>query len=173
MMSYSRDDLVKSDATMNQMRNAIYHLERFMKINKVPNIRQRFRRMGQNIAHTYYKHWESIQKVDLSNIKNILTIIYKDVLNSSISVEINDFEKLILVKDKDCPLCKYHFEDIQVAGCEIIAAMVAELVLLINKQESNENNDSSFNIHPIEIKESRTFGSKYCIQVFKYSEGGK
>lgn len=152
------------------MRNAIYHLERFIKINKVSNIRQRLHRMGQNIANTYFKHWEAIEKVDISNIKNILTKIYKNVLNSSISVEINDFEQFIVVKDKDCPLCKYHFEDIQLAGCEIIAAMVAELVLLINKQESN---DCSFIIHPIEIKESRTFGNKSCIQVFKYNEGGK
>ena len=170
MMSYSRKDLVESDATMNQMRNAIYHLERFMKNNDISEIKQRFHRMGQNIANTYIKYWKPIDKVDITNIKKVLATIYKNILNSSISIEINEYEKFIYVKDNDCALCKYHFEDIQVAGCEIISAMVAELVSLINNQA---NNNPSFSIHPIDIKESRTFGNKSCIQLFKYTEGGK
>lgn len=170
MMSYSRKDLVESDATMNQMRNAIYHLERFMKNNNISEIKQRFHRMGQNIANTYVKYWKPIDKVDITNIKKVLATIYKNILNSSISIEINDYEKLISVKDNDCALCKYHFEDIQVAGCEIIAAMAAELISLINTQEIS---NSSFSIHPIEIKESRTFGNKSCIQLFRYTDGGK
>ena len=88
----------------------------------------------------------------------------------SSKIEINDDERLIYVKDNGCALCKYHFEDIQVAGCEIIASMVAELVSLINKQA---NSNSSFSLHPIEIKESRTFGNKSCIQLFKYTTGGE
>ena len=170
MMSYSRKDLVESDATMNQMRNAIYHLERFMKNNNISEIKQRFHRMGQNIANTYVKYWKPIDKVDITNIKKVLATIYKNILNSSISIEINDYEKLISVKDNDCALCKYHFEDIQVVGCEIIAAMAAELISLINNQEIS---NSSFSIHPIEIKESRTFGNKSCIQLFRYTDGGK
>lgn len=170
MMSYTRKDLVQSDATMNQMRNAIYHLERFMKNNGISEIKQRFHRMGQNIANTYIKHWKPIDKVDITNIKSVLATIYKNILNSTVSIEINDYEKLIIIRDSDCPLCKYHFEDIQVAGCEIIAAMVVELVSLINKQA---NNNSSFSIHPIEIKESRTFGNKSCIQLIKYDNGGE
>lgn len=170
MMSYSRKDLVESEATMNQMRNAIYHLERFIKNNNISEIKQRFQRMGQNIANTYIKYWKPIDKVDITNIKNVLATIYKNVLNSSVSIEINDYEKLISVKDNDCALCKYHFEDIHVAGCEIIAAMVAELVSLINNQAEE---DHFFSIHPIEIKESRTFGNKSCIQLFKYTDGGK
>ncbi|MFX0026017.1 MAG: hypothetical protein ACFE8M_06345 [Candidatus Hermodarchaeota archaeon] len=170
MMSYTRKDLVQSDATMNQMRNAIYHLERFMKNNSISEIKQRFHRMGQNIANTYIKHWKPIDKVDITNIKSVLATIYKNILNSSVSIEINDHEKLVIIRDNDCPLCKYHFEDIEVAGCEIIAAMVVELVSLINKQATN---NPSFSIHPIEIKESRTFGNKSCIQLFKYSNGGE
>ncbi len=170
MMSYSRKDLVESDATMNQMRNAIYHLERFIKNNNISEIKQRFQRMGQNIANTYIKYWKPIDKVEFTNIKNVLATIYKNILNSSVSIEINDYEKVISVKDNDCALCKYHFEDIQVAGCEIIAAMVAELVSLINNKTEK---DPSFSIQPIEIKESRTFGSKSCIQLFKYNDGEK
>lgn len=169
-MSNTRKDLVQSEATMNQMRNAIYHLQRFMKNNNISEIRQRFHRMGQNIAYTYIKNWKPIEVVDITNIKNLIATIYKSILNSSVSIEINDNEKLIIVKDNDCALCKYNFEDIQIAGCEIIAAMVAEFILLINKQNNIEN---SFSIHPIEIKESRTLGHKSCIHQFKYNNGGE
>jgi protein tyrosine phosphatase len=161
---------VQSDATMNQMRNAIYHLQRFMKNNNISEIRQRFHRMGQNIAHTYIKNWKPIEKVEITNIKNLIATIYKNILNSSVSIEINDNEKLIIIKDNDCALCKYYFEDIQISGCEIIAAMVAEFIQLINKQNTS---GASFSIHPMEIRESRTFGNKSCIQQFKYNNGGK
>lgn len=170
MMSNTRNDLVQSDATMNQMRNAIYHLQRFMKMNKISEIRQRFHRMGQNIASTYIKSWMPIEMVEITNVKNVIATIYKSILNSSVSIEISENEKIITVKDNDCPLCKYHFEDIQISGCEIIAAMVAEYILLINKQN---NSEKLFSIHPVEIKESRTFGHKTCIQQFKYNNGGK
>ena len=46
-MNYTRKELVRSEATMNQMRNAIYHLERFMKNNGITEIKERFRRMGK------------------------------------------------------------------------------------------------------------------------------
>jgi len=168
-LSHTRKDLVQSDATMNQMRNAIYHLQRFMKNNNISEIRRRFHRMGQNIAHTYIKSWKPIEKVDITNVKNLIATIYKTILNSSVSIEINDNEKVIIVKDNDCALCKYHFEDIQIAGCEIIAAMVSEFIQIINKQNPSE---VSFSLHPIEIKESRTFGNKSCIQQFIYTNGG-
>jgi hypothetical protein len=165
-MNLTREDLIRSDATMNQMRNMVYHLVRFMKINGVSGTRENLRRMGRNIARTYINYWKPIDRVNKSNIDNVISTIYKKILNSSVSVEIDDINKIILVKDNDCSLCKYHFSDIDVAGCEIIAAMIAEIVSQINQ------NKSPIELQPLDILESRTFGNKSCIQSFKYTEGG-
>ncbi|MBY9021063.1 MAG: hypothetical protein KGD67_08390 [Candidatus Lokiarchaeota archaeon] len=165
-MKLSRENLIQSDATMNQMRNMVYHLERFMKINGVSKTRRNFREMGRNIARTYIKYWKPIDNIDLSNVKNVFATIYKQVLNSSVSIEIDKSNKTITVQDNDCSLCKYHFNDIEVAGCEIIAAMISEIVSSINKEKP------SLKLESLDILESRTFGHKSCIQRFKYEEGG-
>ncbi|MFX1447949.1 MAG: hypothetical protein ACFFCG_07410 [Promethearchaeota archaeon] len=166
MMNLTREDLLNSDATMNQMRNMVYHLERFMKINGVSGTRENLRRMGRNIARTYIKYWKPIDHVNKANLNDVITTIYKKVLNSSVSVEIDEINNLVLVKDNDCSMCKYHFSDIDIAGCEIIAAMVSEIISSIN------NNLPPIILEPIDIFESRTFGHKSCIQSFKYKKGG-
>ena len=165
-MNLTREELLESDATMNQMRNMVYHLERFMKINNVPNIKENLRRMGRNIARTYMKYWKPIDHVDKSNITDVISTIYKKILNSSVSIEFDDINKIIMVKDNDCSLCKYHFNDIDVAGCEIIAAMMSEVITCINKEKS------SLVLRPLDIIESRTFGNKSCIHSYEYKEGG-
>ncbi|HUW89838.1 MAG TPA: hypothetical protein VMV43_04890 [Candidatus Nanopelagicaceae bacterium] len=164
-MNLTRDDLIQSDATMNQMRNMVYHLERFMKLNEVSEIRENFRRMGRNIARTYIKYWKPIDIVNKANLNDVITTIYKKILNSSVSVDFDETNKIVTVKDNDCSLCKYHFNDIDVAGCEIIAAMLSEIITCINKEKS------SLILEPLDIIESRTFGHKSCIQSFKYREG--
>ncbi len=165
-MKLTREDLIQSDATMNQMRNMVYHLERFMKINGVSETRENLRRMGRNIARTYIKYWKPIDTINLSNVRDVITTIYKNILNSSVSIDIDKSNKSISVKDNDCSLCKYHINDIDVAGCEIIAAMIAEFISCINTEKS------SIILEPLDILESRTFGHKSCIQKFKYEEGG-
>ena len=166
MMNLTREDLIQSDATMNQMRNMVYHLERFMKINGVSKTRENLRRMGRNIARTYIKYWKPVDNVNKANLNDVITTLYKKILNSSVSVELDETNKIFMVKDNDCSLCKYHFSDIDVAGCEIIAAMISEIILCINKEKS------SLILEPLDILESRTFGHKSCIQSFKYKEGG-
>ncbi len=165
-MNLTREELIQSDATMNQMRNMVYHLERFMKINGVSETREKLRRMGRNIARTYIKYWKPIDNVNKANMNDVISTLYKKILNSSVSVEIDEINKIITVKDNDCSLCKYHFNDIDVAGCEIIAAMISELISRINKEKS------SLILKPLDVLESRTFGHKSCIQSFKYKEGG-
>ncbi|MBY9003343.1 MAG: hypothetical protein KGD73_05180 [Candidatus Lokiarchaeota archaeon] len=167
-MNYSRNELVQSEATMNQMRNSIYHLQRFMKNNGLTEIKQRLKRMGQNIAHTYVKYWKPIEVIDISNVSNGLATIYKNILNSTVSIDINSTNNTISVIDNDCALCKYPFEDIEVAGCEIVASMIAEFVNLINA-----NSGTLFALEPINITESRTLGNKTCVHIYKYLEGGK
>jgi hypothetical protein len=167
-MNYTRNELLQSEATMNQMRNAIYHLQRFIKLNGITEVRDRMRRMGRNIAHTYIRYWKPIDFVNKSNLKDIISTIYKNVLNSNVSIELDDAKNKIIVKDNDCPLCKYHFEEIEAAGCEIIIAMVAEFINIIN----NENKDSSsISLRNLNIEASRVFGNKACVHNFEFKEG--
>ncbi|MFX0057897.1 MAG: hypothetical protein ACFE85_04585 [Candidatus Hodarchaeota archaeon] len=168
-MNYTRNELLLSEATMNQMRNAIYHLQRFLKINGISEIRERMRRMGRNIAHTYVRYWKPIDFINESNVKDVIATIYKNILNSNVSIELDSVNTKIVVKDNDCPLCKYHFEDIDTAGCEIIVAMVAEFINLINKESKDS---SSISLQHLNIETSRTFGNKACIQNFIFKVGG-
>jgi len=164
-MKVLRNELIDSEATMNQMRNAIYHLQRFMTLNGETQIIDKLRRMGANIARTYIKYWKPINLVDLNNIKGVMGTIYKKILNSNVQIEFITGEKKISVKDNDCALCKYKYEDINVAGCEIIMGMVAEFIKLIN---SKANGKSSFTLIPSEVQESKTFGHKSCIHVYQF-----
>jgi len=164
-MNFSRKELIQSDATMNQMRNAIYELARLMEKNGISDLTNKLRGMGQEMAKTIINYWKPTETVSLSNIKDVLTTIYQKILNSSISIEIEESKNLIKVRDQNCALCKYQYNDIEIAGCEIIIGMVSEIISHIC-EESNEM--SSVSIEPFKILESRTFGNKTCIQVYKY-----
>jgi hypothetical protein len=165
-MNYSRADLVQTNATMNQLRNAIYHLQRFMKRNDITEVRSRLRRMGKNIAHTYLNTWRPIEKVTLTNIKDVLATIYKNVLDSTVSIELDEVNKKITVQDNDCALCKYQFTDINVAGCEIIGSMITEFINVIN------SNQDGFKIEIQDIDQSKIFGHNSCIHIYNFT-GGK
>ena len=169
-MNYSRKDLVQTEATMNQMRNSIHILASFMEKNGVLDLKERLRKMGQNIAKTYIRYWKPTNVVTSSNLKDVITTIYQKVLNSSTSIEIDDVENLIRVQDYSCALCKYQYDDIEIAGCEITLGMVSGIISLINKESSDP---SSIFLEPYEVKESRAFGNKTCIQLYKYEIGRK
>jgi hypothetical protein len=169
-MNFSREELIQTEATMNQMRNAIYHLARLMEKNGIKDSIDRLRRMGQNIARTYVKYWIPTDNITLSNLRDVLTTIYQKILNSTVSVEINELEEVIKVKDNRCALCKYHYEDVEIAGCEILLGLMSEFITLISK-ESDE--PSSVFLEPYEVIESRAYGNKTCIQIFKYKTGRK
>jgi hypothetical protein len=170
-MNYSRADLTQTDATMNQMRNAVYELARFMERNGMADLNIKLRKMGSNIARTYIRYWKPTDQVNFSNLKDVITTIYQKILNSSVSIEVVDTENLVKVKDYKCALCKYQYDDIEIAGCEIIIGMVSEFINLI-KEETKDN--SSVFIEPVEVLESRAYGNKVCTQVYKYKigEGG-
>ncbi|MFX1601396.1 MAG: hypothetical protein ACFFB6_12425, partial [Promethearchaeota archaeon] len=88
-MNFSRNELIETEATMNQMRNAIFHLARLMQRNGIQNSKDRLRRMGQNIAKTYINYWKPTDVINLANLKDVITTIYQKILNSAISIQIN------------------------------------------------------------------------------------
>ncbi|MFX1377863.1 MAG: hypothetical protein ACFFA4_02115 [Promethearchaeota archaeon] len=167
-MNFSRKELIETEAFMNQMRNAVFHLARLMQKNEIDNPKERLRRMGQNIAKTYINYWKPTDNLSLTNLKDAITTIYQKVLNSTVSIEINEAEKIIKVRDYNCALCKYHYEDIEIAGCEILLGLVSELINHINKESYNS---TPFLLNPYEVTESRAYGNKLCIQTFKYKIG--
>jgi len=169
-MEINRSHLFHADSTMNQLRNAVFYLARLMekKGNKT-NINERLRNMGRNIAKTFINYWKPIEIVNTSNLRDVLKTVYHTILSSSISIDVDNTKKLITVRDYKCPLCRYPYEDITVAGCEIVLGMISEFISLINK----ESTDSSVVfLEPFEVKESRALGHDICIQVFKYKVGG-
>ena len=108
--------------------------------------------------------------INTSNLKDVITTIYQKILNSSVSIEINQEESLIEIQDYKCALCKYHYDDMEIAGCEIILGMVSEIISLIS-QESHDS--SSIFLEPYDVTESRAYGNKTCIQLYKYKIGEK
>jgi predicted hydrocarbon binding protein len=166
-MNYSKADLFESEAVMNQMRNAVYHLARFMEKNGRKNVIERLREMGKNIARTSYNYWRPINIITTSNIKDVLTTIYRKILISSVMVEVSD--STIIVKDNSCPLCKYEYDDISIAGCEIIMGMISELITLISKESKHM---SSIYLEPLNVEKSKAFGHNSCIHVYRIKSGG-
>ncbi|UCC18750.1 MAG: hypothetical protein JSV62_11665 [Promethearchaeota archaeon] len=167
-MNFTRKELIQTDATMNQMRNSIHILASLMEKNGISDLKDRLRRMGKNIARTYLQYWKPTDRVQISNLKDVITTIYQKVLNSSISVEINNAENIVRIQDYSCSLCKYHYEDVEIAGCEILLGLLSEYINLLNK-ESNES--EPIFLEPYEVIDSRAYGNKSCIQVFKYKIG--
>lgn len=169
-MNFSRKELIETDATMNQMRNAVYVLARLMEKNGIQHSKTQLRKMGKNIARTYINYWKPTDVVTMVNLKDVMTTIYQKILNSAVSIDINEMEKLIHVQDYRCALCKYHYDDLEVAGCEVLLGLVSEFVSLISK-ESYES--SSVFLEPFEVVESRAYGNKKCIHLFKYKIGSE
>ncbi|MFX1595219.1 MAG: hypothetical protein ACFFBK_04065 [Promethearchaeota archaeon] len=167
-MKFTRKELIATDATMNQMRNAVYILVRLMEKNGIKDPKEQLRKMGRNIARTYINYWKPSEVITLKNLKDVITTIYQKVLNSTISIEINELEKEILIQDFKCALCKYHYDDLEIAGCEILLGMISEFISLINQKSYSS---SSIFLEPYMINESRTYGDKSCIQIFRYKVG--
>lgn len=167
-MQISRKDLLSAEATMNQMRNAVAHLARFMINNYVDDVIERLQRMGRNIARTYVNYWKPTDSVDLNNLKDVIATIYKNIVNSNVQVEITS-DKQVIITDRKCSLCKYKYEDLDLAGCDILLGLVPELINQINAQSKN---DSKLRLTPIKVSESKGYGHDRCVQLLKYSLGG-
>ncbi|MHA1439411.1 MAG: hypothetical protein ACTSPD_17710 [Promethearchaeota archaeon] len=154
------------EATMNQMRNSVYGLARFMIKNKINNVEDRLRRMGRNIARTFINYWKPTDIVNLKNIKDVISTIYQKILNSSVSINIDEMRRIITVTDYKCSLCKYKYNDIHISGCEIIIGLISEFISIINKESKSSY---SIFLKPLRVKESKAYGNKLCALEFEYN----
>ena len=78
-MNFSRKELINTEVTMNQMRNSVYGLVRFMEKNRIKEIKEKLWKMGQNIARTYINYWKPTEIVTKANLKDIISTIYQKI----------------------------------------------------------------------------------------------
>jgi hypothetical protein len=123
MSNYTREELVTKTATMNQMRNNLYHFLRFLSRKGLTKqeIRLRLNRMGKNIAETIME----VQKFTDTTIEETIMSIYSQLFESK--VEITHKLNQLLVEDKKCPLCRYKRKDLGVSPCEVITSLVVHI----------------------------------------------
>ncbi|MHA1745255.1 MAG: hypothetical protein ACTSWW_04610 [Promethearchaeota archaeon] len=144
---HSRKELITQKMGFNQMRNSIYILQRYMNQHHLSDkdIRDRLINMGKNIGATFVTQLETSPK-DLSLL---LRNLYKITVNSKVKVEV--VGDSIIVRDSRCSLCKYQYDDISVPGCNIIIAMISEMLIRLGYQVTDQS-----------IVQSKTFGDKLC-----------
>ncbi len=151
----ARESLLNSSAPFNQIRNAVYHLIRFMQENNV-NVPDDLRRMGRDIAHTFARYWLPSPGDPASALQEI----YQFVTGSKVKVDVKG--QVIRVVDKKCRLCKLKYPDIDHVGCEVIAAMAAEFVA-----EAHAKGAIPKKLSLLGVDKSRARGDDQCVHVFK------
>lgn len=123
MPNYTRGELANKTATMNQMRNNLFHFLRYL-ISKGfnnPQIQQRLERMGRNIAKTVLEE----KKFAGDTVEEKFASIYLEMFGSKIEITRNSDQ--FIIEDKKCSLCKYKRNILSVAPCEVIISFVAEI----------------------------------------------
>ncbi len=166
-MNYTRSDLVQADAAMNQMRNAIYHLIRFMKKENVKDVKMRLQRIGKNIASTYSRYWLPKSAITKENLDIILKEIYSSIFKSKINLEVDFGKNILKIVDNKCCLCKYNYPDIDIPGCEVLQGFLPNFIDILNKKHPNEK---IISVKPKEVSRSRAIGDSHCVQEFYINE---
>ena len=123
MPNYTREELANKTATINQMRNNLYHFLRYLtsKGFSEQEIHRRLDRMGKNIAKTILEEKNFIGQ----DFEEKVITIYSDMFGSK--VEITKTPNQFIIEDKKCSLCKYRREDLSISPCEVIPSLVAEI----------------------------------------------
>ncbi|MHA1776331.1 MAG: hypothetical protein ACTSWC_06125 [Promethearchaeota archaeon] len=155
LTNLTRKSLITPKMGFNQMRNALYWLQRIMKQFDLSEeeIFHRLKSMGANIGATFFQELSP----NSSNLPNLVKELYKITLNSKVSVLQN--ENKLYVEDKNCALCKYKYEDIQIPGCNISVGMIQEIL-----------ERSGYKVISGEVIESKALGNKSCIHEFQIEQ---
>jgi hypothetical protein len=158
-LNFTRADLLRYTATMNQMRNAVYHLVRRMVAQGVPNIDERLQAMGRRIAAEYARAWAPEARTFEKFIKDA----YFGVIRSKVKVEVDAPSNTVKVTDKNCPHCKYPYDDVaSVAGCNVVLGFMEGYTHEINAQGK-----ISFELKALGVSESRTRGDATCTHLYR------
>ncbi|TFG18930.1 MAG: hypothetical protein EU530_07760 [Promethearchaeota archaeon] len=155
MPNYTRGELANNTATMNQMRNNLYHFLRYLMSKGVTNqqILVRLQRMGSNIAKTILEEREFTG----ATFEDKIVSIYSEMFNSKISITENSSQ--FVIEDKKCSLCKYKRENLSVAPCEVITSFVEEILIRLG-----------YTVNKSHVSKSIALGDISCIHTYDLKE---
>ena len=156
--NFTRADLLRYTATMNQMRNAVYHLVRRMTAKNIQNMDDKLQAMGRRIAVDFARAWAPETHIFEKFVKET----YFGVLRSKVKIEIDAPTKTIKVTDEKCPHCKYRYEDITVAGCNIVTGFMEAYT-----HELKVAGKINFELKTLGVAESRMYGDEKCVHMYR------
>lgn len=144
----AREVLLENQAPFNQMRNTIYHLIRFIRDKGARDVPGALQRMGRNAARTMRAYWEP----DPGSLEDQFQEAYRFVVGSKVKVRRDQRrQRVVRVEDKKCRFCKYDYEDVDLAGCEIVVGFMVEL----------------FGLAGGEVVATRTRGDSRCVHEYR------
>jgi predicted hydrocarbon binding protein len=156
--NYTRADLLRYTATMNHLRTGIYHLVRRMKVKNISNIEERLQAMGRRIGVDFARTWAPETKTFDKFIKEA----YFGVLRSKVKLDVDLPAKTVKVTDDKCPHCKYQFEDISFAGCNVVVGFMEAYT-----HELKQAGKINFELKSLSVTESKTRGNENCVHMYR------
>jgi len=156
----SRADLMKKKFKINQLRNAVYDYIKYLKVDKgviTVDILTILKEMGHRIAATYANYWKP---TGMKDALDLMREIHRTVFKTAARVRFESDTKISVVS-RSCPLCRYQYEQIDVAGCNLIVGFIETFFEIQSKTDPN--------IPRLEgtVETSRTFGESYCKYTFE------
>jgi hypothetical protein len=129
-----------------------------MAAQKVPNIEERLQGMGQRIGADYAKVWSPETK----NFEKFVKEVYFGVLHSKVKIDIDAPSNTVKVTDKNCPHCKYPYDDVNVAGCNVVLGFMEAYT-----REMRAAGKISFTLTALGVSETRTRSDEECVHLYK------
>jgi len=158
--STTRAALMKKNFKINQLRNAVYDYIKYLKVDKnviAVDILNILKEMGHRIATTYANYWKP---TGMKDALDLMREIHRTVFKTAARVRLEP-DSQISVISRSCPLCRYPYENIEVAGCNLIVGFIETFFEVQSKADPN--------IPRLEgtVETSRTFGESYCKYTFE------
>ena len=151
----TRESLLEMKIVINQMRNAIYEIQKILMIRgrTEGEAARELRQMGKNIARSFAKIWKPVEKDTTSMLKEI----YKFVFNSKVKIERQT--NLIQVTDSGCALCKYERPDVPIPGCILIIGFIEEFTSILHETQGTTKLEGV-------VTETKTHGNSNCVHQY-------
>ncbi len=120
------------------------------------DLEKRFLEMGKKIGASYVK----VVSPHSENLDSLLQEIYQITLRSK--VKIIHENNSIIVQDSKCALCKYQYDDIDLAGCTISIGMIKEIL-----------EKMGYIVSKYKIVQSKAYGDNICSHEYQIEDKKK
>ncbi len=156
--NFTRADLLRYTATMNQMRNMVYHLVRRMVAKNVQNVDDRLQAMGRRIAVDFARAWVP----ETQTFEKFIKETYFGVLRSKVKLDMDTPSRTLKVTDEKCPHCKYRYEDVSTAGCNVVVGFMEAYT-----HELKLTGKINFELKSLGVAESKMRGDTNCVHLYR------